>query len=232
MERKYYEAYDERYKKVHEKSLLWFSKEPTPQLLEWIESNSIPKEEKILEAGCGEGRDALYLAEQGYNITAIDVSSSAIEKCRELANSKGIHAEWIVTDALCADKLIGRRFKWIYSVATLHMLVDDTDRYKFLNSLYNLLESNGRLLLVNMGDGKNERRSDISTAFELQERNHMATGKKIMVAGTSCRVVNWETHQKELCNAEFIIDKRMITRNKEYGDCMTVHLKKAGDKDV
>lgn len=224
MEIRYYNAYDERYKNVHEKGLLWALQEPTPEVSSWIEVNNIPKTDEILEIGCGEGRDTFYLAEQGYTIVAIDVSISAIEKCKELANKKDVHAEWIVNDALYIDKLLDRKFKWIYSIGTLHMLVEDDDRNKFLSSLYNVLEPNGKMLLVNMGDGMIERKSDISTAFQLQERNHMATGEKVMVTGTSCRIVNWENHQQELINNGFTIEQKMITENNEFGQCMTVYL--------
>lgn len=222
--KEYYLAYEERYKKVHSEGLMWFSDIPTPELLEWIEYNHIPVDDEICEVGCGEGRDALYLSGKGYRVTAIDASKSAIRKCRELAEKKGVVVNWEIADALFLDRSVEKQFKWIYSIATLHMLVDDNDRNKFLCSLFNILEPNGKLLLVNMGDGKTERKTDTSSAFELQERSNNTVGKKVMVASTSYRSINWVHHEQELKRAGFMIEKVNSTENNEYGNCMTVYL--------
>lgn len=220
----YYFAYEERYKKVHSHGLMWFSDIPTPELLEWVEYNNIPAGDDLCEVGCGEGRDSLYMSSKGYRMTAVDASESAILKCRELSDKKGVDVDWMAADALFLSKVIKRQYKWVYSIATLHMLVDADDRDKFLSSLYNILEPGGKLLLVSMGDGKSERKSDTSTAFELQERTDNVSGTKVMVAGTSYRGVNWEYHKHELQEAGFIIEKAMNTENHEYGACMTVYL--------
>ncbi|MCR1898575.1 class I SAM-dependent methyltransferase [Irregularibacter muris] len=222
--REYYLAYEERYKKVHSEGFTWFSDIPTPELLEWVEFNNIPMDDEICEVGCGEGRDALYLSSEGYKVTAVDASESAILKCKELSKKKGVVVNWKVADALFLNKMIKKQYKWVYSIATLHMLVEDNDRNKFLDSLFNILQPKGKLLLVSMGDGESEKRSDTSTAFELQERSNNVEGKKIMVAGTSYRGVNWEYHKHELERAGFQIEKAINTENHEYGNCMTVYL--------
>jgi 2-polyprenyl-3-methyl-5-hydroxy-6-metoxy-1,4-benzoquinol methylase len=57
---------------------------------------------KALAAGDGEGRNGVWLAEQGLNVVAVDLSSSAIEKASRLAGLKDVHlnleccdlAEW------------------------------------------------------------------------------------------------------------------------------------------
>ena len=77
-QRRYYEAYDERYKQVHQKSLQWFSSLPSKIVEETITEYGISKISKILEIGCGEGRDAIYLMKNGYDLLATDVSPTAI----------------------------------------------------------------------------------------------------------------------------------------------------------
>ena len=84
-ERKYYQAYDDRYRQVHEKELRWFAKNPTPIVGEMIRAFSIPKEHRLLEIGCGEGRDAIPLLRDGYDLLATDVSEEAIAYCRAQA---------------------------------------------------------------------------------------------------------------------------------------------------
>jgi tellurite methyltransferase len=55
----------------------------------------LPKGAKVLDLGCGEGRNALFLAECGLDVTAVDISEAGIGKLRALAGQKGlaIHAE-------------------------------------------------------------------------------------------------------------------------------------------
>lgn len=44
----------------------------------------------IIEVGCGSGRDAIFLARQGFNVVAIDGSESAIQACDSLCDSLGL----------------------------------------------------------------------------------------------------------------------------------------------
>ena len=46
----------------------------------------------------GEGRNAVFLAEQGYEVTAVDQSIAGIEKGRRLAESRGVSANFIHAD--------------------------------------------------------------------------------------------------------------------------------------
>lgn len=45
---------------------------------------------KTLDMGCGSGRNALYLASLGFDVTAIDANPSAIETLRSIAASEGL----------------------------------------------------------------------------------------------------------------------------------------------
>ena len=82
-------AWDERYRS---KARLWSGK-PNPQLVR--EAGGL-RPGKALELGCGEGADAIWLAHQGWSVTAVDVSSVALERARshELAElaRESVHA--------------------------------------------------------------------------------------------------------------------------------------------
>jgi SAM-dependent methyltransferase len=54
---------------------------------------------RALDLAAGEGRNAVWLAEQGWVATAVDYSSVAMEKARELAASRGVAIETVVGDA-------------------------------------------------------------------------------------------------------------------------------------
>ena len=78
MGRKYYEAYDDRYRQVHKEGLQWFYDDPTPIVMETIREFGISSDHAILELGCGEGRDAYPLLKQGYRFLATDISAASI----------------------------------------------------------------------------------------------------------------------------------------------------------
>jgi SAM-dependent methyltransferase len=47
---------------------------------------------RALDLGCGEGGDAIWLAEQGWKVTAVDVSGTALSRARTAAVAKGLAA--------------------------------------------------------------------------------------------------------------------------------------------
>lgn len=189
MEKKYYEAYDDRYCQVHRENLQWFADTPSPIVGEVLERFSIPKSAKILEIGCGEGRDGGALMDQGYDVLATDVSPAAIAYAKKRFPSFGERFQ--VLD--CLQEHLNEKFDFLYAVAVVHMLVPREDRNGFYSFLREHLKADGLALIGTMGDGQMERQSDVNTAFECQERIHEQSGKKVQVAGTSCRVVPW-TH--------------------------------------
>ncbi len=55
---------------------------------------------RALDVGCGEGADAIWLARQGWEVTAIDISDVAVGRARESAELAGATIEWLCGDAL------------------------------------------------------------------------------------------------------------------------------------
>lgn len=194
MDRRYYEAYDDRYRQVHGQDLRWFADVPTPIVGQVLERYGITKSAGILEIGCGEGRDAGALLEQGYDVLATDVSPAAIAFARN--RFPEFIEKFRVLD--CLTERLGEKFHFIYAVAVIHMLVPDADRDGFYAFIREHLGENGLALIGTMGDGTLECQSDISTAFDLQERIHEPTGQKVAIAGTSCRMVSWASFRREL----------------------------------
>lgn len=192
-DRKYYEAYNDRYRQVHDRNLRWASDAPSAIVGQVMEDFGISTDAKILELGCGEGRDAAYLLNRGYTVTATDISPEAIRYCRERNPRFAVNFQ--VLD--CVAGKWEEKYDYIYAVAVIHMLVTDADRGCFYRFVREHLTENGTALICTMGDGNLERSSDISTAFDLQLRTHGETGAQLQLAGTSCRMVTWETFLRE-----------------------------------
>ncbi len=62
---KYYEAYEERYKTVHQNGISWASDKSTPIVMDVIRRYHIQPEYELLEIGCGEGRDSKVVLDKG-----------------------------------------------------------------------------------------------------------------------------------------------------------------------
>jgi SAM-dependent methyltransferase len=87
------EDWDQRYS---EPNLLW-SAEPNRLLV--AETAELPPGH-ALDLACGEGRNALWLAELGWQVTAVDFSPVAIDKARARAANEGHAVEFVCDDLL------------------------------------------------------------------------------------------------------------------------------------
>lgn len=194
MEKKYYHAYDDRYRQVHSLGLQWSSYEPSKIVSQTMARYAITKDHRILELGCGEGRDAFNLLDRGFSLLATDISPEAIAYCRRKMPEKA--SSFRVLN--CIGGELEEQFDFIYAVAVIHMLVEQEDRDGFYHFIRNHLNSGGVALIGTMGDGIVERQSDVRTAFDLQKRTHEATGKELQLAGTSCRMVSFPAFLQEI----------------------------------
>ena len=220
----YYKAYEERYKQVHKENMLWAFILNTPDIIKFINDCKITKDDRILDLGCGEGRDAIYLLDKGYNVLAIDYSKSAINMCNKLSNNKYIKS-FRSLDIM--EDTLDEKFKYIYSVAVLHMFVLSEHRNKYFSFIRNHLEYDGRCLLCVIGNGKQNYQSDIKKAFKNTERTIMNNNTKINVTTTFCKIVDWNTLEQEILDNGLIIENKWISNDvPEFNKSMCVVIKK------
>jgi SAM-dependent methyltransferase len=55
---------------------------------------------RALDLASGEGRNALWLAERGWRVTAVDFSTVGMEKARKRAEAQGLEIDWVLEDVL------------------------------------------------------------------------------------------------------------------------------------
>lgn len=58
---------------------------------------------RALDVGCGEGADAVWLARQGWRVTALDVAAAALARGRAAAEAIGVEVTWLHSGLLEAD---------------------------------------------------------------------------------------------------------------------------------
>ena len=86
-------AFDARYAAAE---LVW-SAEPNRFLVAEV-SDLAPG--RALDVACGEGRNAIWLAERGWDVTGADFSPTALDKARRLADGRGVTVRWLLADAV------------------------------------------------------------------------------------------------------------------------------------
>jgi SAM-dependent methyltransferase len=78
------------------RELVWTA---TPNRFLVAEVASLPAG-RALDVACGEGRNAVWLAERGWQVTGVDFSPVALAKAAELAAARGVEVEWVLADLM------------------------------------------------------------------------------------------------------------------------------------
>lgn len=102
---------------------LWESRYDTPDLIHGVEPveflaanvDLLPPSGLALDIAAGEGRNAVFLAELGFEVIALDISFHALVKCRRLAQSRGVDVQTAAVDLTSFD-LPSSRFDLILNI--------------------------------------------------------------------------------------------------------------------
>ena len=95
---------------------------------------------RILDIGCGEGKDAVFFARNGYIVTAFDIAESGLEKGRRLAESNHVEVDFFRADA--NEYRPKSEFDIIYCSGVLHY-IEQKKRQSLIESLKECTVKNG-----------------------------------------------------------------------------------------
>ena len=110
-------------------NVMTFSIEPNRTIREF--EYLLDRQSNILEVGCGEGQNVLYLAKQGYcNIDAFDISENGISKLKKLCELSSVDINAFVQDL--STYTFDKRYDLIMSFATLCFVKKSTWK-QFIN---------------------------------------------------------------------------------------------------
>lgn len=101
------------------------------------------KNSKLLEIGCGSGRDASFMTKHNFDVTAIDGSKNMIDEAKKIHPEL---SEKLFHKTLPNDLEFNQMFDGIYSIATL-MHLSKIDLKKTISKIHSLLNQNGKFLM-------------------------------------------------------------------------------------
>ena len=104
----------------------------------------------VLDAGCGTGDTALFLAGRGCKVTGIDFLEVPIQRAQRKAAERGVQATFLVKDALTL-KDWSERFDNVIDSGLFHVFSDE-DRLRYVDGLATVLKPDGRLFLMCFSD--------------------------------------------------------------------------------
>jgi len=104
----------------------------------------------VLDAGCGTGDTALFLAGRGHKVTGIDFLEEPIRRAKLKAAERGLNVTFLVKDAMTLKDWT-ERFDNVIDSGLFHVFSDE-DRKRYAEGLATVLKPGGRLYLMCFSD--------------------------------------------------------------------------------
>lgn len=115
-----------------------------PSLFAEFVGEKLVKGRKMLELGCGNGRDSIFFAGKGINVTAIDASDIAIKRLQEECNSDNLR--FVCDDFVCSPIVFVEHYDYCYSRFSLHAINEKQEK-EMINNVYNTLKEKGKFFI-------------------------------------------------------------------------------------
>ena len=134
------------YEKWYEGDEYYWGLEPGDFLFELINLCPPAENKKVLDIGCGEGKDAVFMAEKGYDVTAFDLTENGIRKTISLAHKRGVKVNAYVDDINTFET--DEQFDIIFSTGTVQYIFDE-NKEAFFKKLEKITKPNG-IVFINV----------------------------------------------------------------------------------
>jgi S-adenosylmethionine-dependent methyltransferase len=109
-------------------------------VIPWLNSERSLRGARILEIGCGTGSSTVAFAEQGAEVTAVDIDEPAVRVARDRCEAYGLQASFSILNAMeSAQRFSDQRFDFIIFYASLEHMTHQ-ERLAAMKSTWDLLE--------------------------------------------------------------------------------------------
>jgi SAM-dependent methyltransferase len=123
----------------------WDSGVPSKELIRVLDEEAITPD-RAAELGCGTGTNAVYLASRGFDVTAYDLSPTALAAARKKAAEAGATVNFVEAD-LCRYTLEVLPFDFVFDRGCYHA-ARQIDQPGFIKTLQRLTRPGTRLLML------------------------------------------------------------------------------------
>ncbi|TCI99711.1 class I SAM-dependent methyltransferase [Aeromicrobium sp. IC_218] len=103
-----------------ERGVPFFREAPDESLVAWHEAGRLPRGGRVLDLGSGPGRNAVWLAQQGYAVDAVDLSAEAVRWGGERASAAGVDVRFVHGDAFALE--VDEPYDLVYDSGCFHHL--------------------------------------------------------------------------------------------------------------
>jgi methyl halide transferase len=113
--------------------------------LQRIVQEGIVRPCRVVDLGCGSGTDAIFLASHGFDVTAIDISPTALSEAKEKARKAVVSVRWVLADVMAPPPL--EPFDFIYDRGCYHN-VRDQNLAAYVEAVRHLSHPGTKFLLL------------------------------------------------------------------------------------
>jgi SAM-dependent methyltransferase len=153
----------------------WDIGRPADELQKVVEGGKVGRC-RAMDMCCGSGTDAIYLASQGFDVTGIDVSPTALGQAQQKAHDANVSVHWVLADTLAPPDL--KPFDFLYDRACYHVMrkqnlaayIETVRRFSHPGTYFLLLAARSDDLSPggNWGVTEDDLRFDFLTLFDIE----------------------------------------------------------------
>jgi len=121
----------------------WDLGQPAPPLVHYFTQPNSPQPGKVAVLGCGQGYDAVFLAQQGFEVIGVDFAPSAIAAASQLAVAADINAQFIQRDIFDLMPEFAQQFDYVVE-HTCFCALEPHLRDRYVTLAHHLLKPQGQ----------------------------------------------------------------------------------------
>jgi SAM-dependent methyltransferase len=172
---------------------------PSQELVACVAINAFPKRTVALDIGCGAGREAVFLAQQGYHVIGVDLSAEALKIAKTRADVAGVVVDWRQGDVLSLP-VESEAVDFVNDRGCFHHIPQE-QRDQFVLEIARVLKPGGTMLLRGCCDEEEAGHFVLVTENEIDRYFgmnfsrgqviplQMATGRNFSVEGMKANLV-------------------------------------------